>query len=381
MLRIHGAGRSRIFVYPERPMPTFLAIDQFLRLRDAGVPVLDVRSPGEFACAHMAGAQNLPLFSDAERAQVGTCYARQGRTEAVLLALRLVGDQLAGKAGQALDLCRSSAHAAASPARPHVLLYCWRGGMRSRSMAWLLESCGLTVALLHGGYKSYRRHARYVLGLPRPVLVLSGLTGCGKTDMLHALAALGEQVVDLEGLACHRGSAFGAVGLSIPQPGNEDFENRLFEQWRRLDPQRPVWLEDESRRIGQVTLCEEFFHHIDASPLIMVHLPLDDRIRRLVRIYSGDGHNPAVQEALCAALQKLQRRLGSETTARCCAAVRAGQLEDAVRAVLTYYDKCYAHQQQHRSGPLLASLDCTTDCPEEAARQLRRLALSAPAAL
>lgn len=359
-------------------MPTHLSIEDFLRLRDAGFTVLDVRSPGEFARAHMAGAQNLPLFTDEERASVGTCYARQGRDAAVLLALRLIGGRLAQTAEQALTLCRDGRKG--SNGKGLVLLHCWRGGMRSRSMAWMLEKCGLKVFLLRGGYKAYRRYAREVLGRPRPVLVLSGLTGCGKTDMLHALAAQGEQVVDLEGLANHRGSAFGAVALPGGQPGNEDFENRLFEQWRRLDPSRPVWLEDESRRIGQVTLCEEFFRHIDTAPLIMVDLPLEARVQRLVRIYRGDGQETQaaeVQEALCAALQKLQRRLGSEVAARSCDAVRAGRLDEAVRAVLAYYDKCYTHQQTHRSGPQLASLSCATDCPEEAARQLRQLARSA----
>lgn len=387
-------------------MPLCHSIEDFLRLRDAGLPLLDVRSPSEYRTAYMAGARNLPLFSDEERAQVGTVYARQGQEAASLLALRLVGGRLADMVETARSLCPPMslppdallsppagrpdatescpppAGDAAAPAdgtpRRHVLLHCWRGGLRSRSMAWLLESCGFVAHVLRGGYRAFRAHVRQELARPRPVLVLGGFTGCGKTDMLHALAAGGEQVIDLEGLAHHRGSAFGAVALPGEQPGNEAFENALFELWRRLDPQRPVWLEDESRRIGHVTLCEEFFRHIVRAPLVMVDLPLPLRQRRLVRIYGGTENgaapSPEIAEALCAALEKLRRRLGSEDCARCCRLVREGRLDEAAARVLHYYDKCYRHQQEHRDGPLLASLPCAEDNPRDAARRLAALA-------
>ena len=392
-------------------MPVLHPVENFLRLRDAGLPLLDVRSPAEFQTAHMAGAQNLPLFSDEERARVGTAYAREGQEAASLLALRLVGGKLADMVETARRLCpprplppeaadllrsRSGPPADAPPpgsaapeqagpasARRHVLLHCWRGGLRSRSVGWLLESCGFTVHLLHGGYRAFRAHVRKVLASPRPVLVLGGMTGCGKTDILHALAARGEQIIDLEGLARHRGSAFGAVGLSDPQPGNEAFENSLFEQWRALDPRRPVWLEDESRRIGHVTLCDEFFRHIDSAPLLVVELPLPLRIRRLTAIYGsaapGSPPPPAIADALCAGLQKLHRRLGSEASARCCELVRAGRLDEAAGRVLHYYDKCYAHQQAQRGGRLLGRLTCDADAPQETARRLTALVAEAAA--
>ena len=389
-------------------MPVLHPIEDFLRLRDAGLPLLDVRSPAEFQTAHIAGARNLPLFSDEERARVGTAYARQGQEAATLLALRLVGGRLADMVETARQLCppqpltpdaaavlaaSPSARCAASspvpdhafpplpeaPSLPgrHVLLHCWRGGLRSRSVGWLLESCGFTVHLLRGGYRAFRAHVRKELARPRPVLILGGMTGCGKTDILHALADRGEQIIDLEGLANHRGSAFGAVALSGGQPGNEAFENDLFEQWRTLDPRRPVWLEDESRRIGHVTLCEEFFRHIDTSPLLVVDLPQPLRIRRLVSIYGDTSPDsppePAVAEALCAALQKLRRRLGIEACTRCCELVRAGRLDEAAGRVLHYYDKCYAHQQAQRSGRLLGRLTCEEDAPQETARRLTLL--------
>lgn len=393
-------------------MPVLHPVEEFLRLRDAGLPLLDVRSPAEFQTAHVAGAQNLPLFSDEERARVGTAYAREGQEAASLLALRLVGGKLADMVEKARQLCpprpltpeaatllrdrspltdasvrptgQKSPQTEAAPASPrHVLLHCWRGGLRSRSVGWLLESCGFTVHLLHGGYRAFRAHVRRELARPRPVLVLGGMTGCGKTDILHALADRGEQVIDLEGLARHRGSAFGAVALHEAQPGNEAFENSLFEQWRVLDPRRPVWLEDESRRIGHVTLCEEFFRHIDASPLLVVDLPLPLRIRRLVAIYGsaapGSPPEASIVEALCAALQKLRRRLGSEACTRCCELVREGRLDEAAGRVLHYYDKCYAHQQAQRSGRLLGRIACAADVPQETARRLATLAAEAAA--
>lgn len=385
-------------------MPVSHPVEAFLRLRDAGLPLLDVRSPAEFQTAHIAGAHNLPLFSDEERARVGTAYARQGQEAASLLALRLVGGKLADmvetarrlcppqplppEAAGLLKDCRALSEAIPLPEMQiapcrHVLLHCWRGGLRSRSVGWLLESCGFTVHLLHGGYRAFRSHVRKELARPRPVLVLGGMTGCGKTDILHALAAAGEQVIDLEGLAHHRGSAFGAVAMHTPQPGNEAFENNLFEQWRMLNPDRPVWLEDESRRIGHVTLCEEFFQHIDSAPLLVVDLPLPLRIRRLTAIYGsaspGTQPDSSVIDALCAALQKLRRRLGSEASSRCCELVRAGRLDEAAGRVLHYYDKCYAHQQARRSGRLLGRLTCDTDTPRETARRLTALVTEAAA--
>ena len=154
-----------------------------------------------------------------------------------------MGGHLAALLARARHLCGG---------KREVLLHCWRGGMRSDSMRWLLETGGFTVHRLEGGYKSYRTFVRGELARPRPILVLGGYTGCGKTDILLELQRLGSQVIDLEGLARHKGSAFGALGQAEEQPGNEWFENQLYEQWRRCDPARPVWLEDESRHIGHV---------------------------------------------------------------------------------------------------------------------------------
>ena len=176
-----------------------VSIDTFLQMTS---PILDVRSPGEFDHAHIPTALSFPLFDNDERAQVGTCYKQQSRDEAVELGLELVGPKLAMFVATAKTL---------SPERD-VRVHCWRGGMRSGSMAWLLETAGFSVTTLTGGYKAFRHWVRETLAIPKPIISLGGMTGTGKTAILFALAEQGEQVLDLEGLAHHRGSSYGALG-------------------------------------------------------------------------------------------------------------------------------------------------------------------------
>ena len=237
--------------------------------------------------------------------------------------------------------------------------------MRSRSLAWLLELGGYSVHMLEGGYRAYRAWARACLARPRPVLVLGGMTGSGKTAMLAELARLGAQVIDLEALAGHRGSAFGGVGLG-EQPGSEWVENALAERWQSLSPERPVWLEDEDRRIGSLSLCGEFFEHIRTSPLVLVDVPLADRVERLVRMYAGPEH----RDALTACVERLRARLGDEAARRCVDDIRAGRYREAVTALLRYYDARYARQIDKHARPLVRRLALDSDNPGLAARLL-----------
>ncbi len=340
-------------------MPHMHDAEEFLRLQARGLPLLDVRSPAEFAKGHIPGACNLPVFSDEERAAVGIAHARGGNDAAVRAGLELAGPQLADKLDAARRLARGGRE---------VLMHCWRGGMRSGSMAWLLETGGFVVHLLSGGYKAYRTHVRAVLQRPARVLVLSGMTGCGKTDILQAMARMGSQVVDLEGLAGHRGSAFGGVGLPA-QPGNEAVENALHAQWARLNFSRPVWVEDESRRIGTVTLCDEFFSHIENGRLVLVELPMPLRVRRLVRMYADGGHDAA----LLRGLERIARRLGSATCRNCADAVKEGRYIDAVSMILSYYDKAYTHQIERRAANIVQRIMLKDDTPEKAAFLLTAL--------
>ncbi|MFN7899561.1 MAG: tRNA 2-selenouridine(34) synthase MnmH, partial [Synechococcaceae cyanobacterium] len=192
------------------PCDAFLAIDG---------PLLDVRSPAEFAQGHIPGAINLPVFDDAERAEIGTLYKQQGREAAVLRGLALVGPRL-----ESLAACLAE-RAAASPGQP-LRLQCWRGGMRSDSVAWLAGRLGLATLVLQGGYKAYRQWVLAQFERAWPLRLLGGRTGTGKTALLLALRQRGVAVLDLEGLAHHRGSSFGGLGLP-PQPSSEHYENRL----------------------------------------------------------------------------------------------------------------------------------------------------------
>ena len=207
------------------PIETFL---------DAGGPVLDVRAPAEFAQGHIPSAHNLPLFSDEQRAAVGTTYKQQGRQAAVQLGLDLVGPRL-GRLGEQLQEMASQAGGA--PLR----LHCWRGGMRSESLAWLSAQLGLKVVLLEGGYKAFRRWVLQQCEAPWPIHLLGGRTGTGKTDLLLALAQEDVAMLDLEGLAHHRGSSFGNLGLP-PQPSSEHYENRIALELHRQRDARQIWV-------------------------------------------------------------------------------------------------------------------------------------------
>ena len=347
-------------------MPQLLDIQQFMARRDAGLPVVDARSPAEYAHGHIPGALNIPTLSDDERARVGTAYAKGGPEAAVHLALNLVGPQLAGKLAHARETLRSCLPSPRGHTRPEVLLHCWRGGMRSNAMAWLLELGGYSALVLEGGYNSYRRHVRQTLATcPAPVLVLGGMTGSGKTAMLHALAERGHQVIDLEGLANHRGSAFGAVGLGA-QPSGESMENALCEMWRSLDPSRPVWLEDEDKRIGNIALCDEFFSHIRTGRLVLVEIPFETRVNYLAGEYAA----PQWQNMLTTCLWRLEKRLGSERTRRCADDIAAGRYREAVAEVLVSYDALYRRQLEKHGRPPFAVLQLATHDTALAAEQL-----------
>ncbi|MBD2106984.1 tRNA 2-selenouridine(34) synthase MnmH [Nodosilinea sp. FACHB-13] len=319
-------------------MPKPLDIDDFLQ---GSGPILDVRSPGEFHQGHIPGAISFPLFTDAERAQVGTCYKQVGRESAVELGFDMAGP----KCGEFVRAAKALA-----PDR-HLRIHCWRGGMRSGGMGWILELAGFTVHLLDGGYKAYRRWVRETLATPKPIMILGGMTGSGKTLILQELAALGEPVLDLEGLANHRGSSFGAL-LLPPQPSVEHYENLLADQWARfpsdsqgLAPkdQRPIWLEAESRRVGTCRIPDELFVQMDAAPGVEVVRSLDERLDLLVEIYGE-----ASTEGLVAATERIQKRLGGDRTQAAVQHIQSGNLRAACAIILDYYDRAYRHDLERR---------------------------------
>jgi len=294
--------------------------------------VIDVRAPCEFADGHILGAKNVPLFDDDERAKIGTCYKVDGRDEAVLLGLEIVGPKM-----------RSIVESVrAVTDQPNPLLHCWRGGMRSSSVAWLLEQAGMEPLVLEGGYKSYRRLVHATLEADRKIIVLAGMTGAGKTTLLDELSAAGEQVLDLERLAHHRGSSFGSIGLP-PQPTCEQFENRIFQCLTQLDSQRPVWIEDESPSIGKVRVPNELWGRMRDAPAIFVDLPRSVRAKNLADVYGDLDTNE-----LCEAITRLTKKIGGHVVREMIADVEAGKMQEVAFGLLDYYDKTYQHAADKR---------------------------------
>lgn len=302
-----------------------LSIDDFL----AGTsPVLDVRSPGEHRQGHIPGAISFPLFSDAERAVVGILYKREGRDPAMLEGLRIVGPKLAALVEQARAIAPDGT----------VRVHCWRGGERSGSVAWLLDKAGFAeVHTLRGGYKAFRNQVLTSFERTCDLRVIGGYTGTGKTELLSRLAVLGEQVIDLEALAHHKGSSFGALGEE-PQPTNEQFENRLWAALRTMDPTRPCWVEDESHMIGRVRIPNAFFAHLRAARLYFIDMPRNVRADRLVVDY---GQYP--KEQLAEAVKRIEKRMGPQHCKAALQALEAGDLRTVALLTLEYYDKAYLH--------------------------------------
>ncbi len=343
---------------PSLPIEAFLAEDG---------PILDLRSPGEFARGHIPGARNLPLFDNDERAQIGTLYRQAGRQAAVRLGLELVGPRLAALADA---LVPAAAAAAGSPLR----LHCWRGGMRSLSVALLAGSLDLPVRLLAGGYKAWRRWALNQFERPWPLRLLGGRTGSAKTELLLALRQRGVAVVDLEGRAHHRGSSFGALGLP-PQPSTEHYENLLAADLVALEGAPEIWLEAESVQVGRCRIPAGLWRQMKAAPLLEVRRPLEVRIAHLVALYGVQD-----PQAMAEATQRIARRLGPQRTAEALAAIAAGDRAGACRPMLAYYDRCYDHELTRH--PQVASVEIGDLDPAAAAALLveRGLVGGSPAA-
>jgi len=247
--------------------------------------IIDVRSPSEFALDHLPGAVNLPVLDDRERAEIGTTYVQVSAFEA-------------RRAGAAL-VARNAAHhlqtaLADKPKRFRPLVYCWRGGMRSNSMATILAAVGWPVAVLEGGYQTWRRAVIAGLDAACPALdlmLIDGQTGSAKTALLQVLREKGAQILDLEGLARHRGSAFGGF-RDAPQPSQKAFETDLWREVERLDPARPVYVEAESAHIGAIRLPATLWTRMKRSPRLEIVAPLEERARFLAKTYADIVEDP-----------------------------------------------------------------------------------------
>jgi len=299
---------------------------------DEKLLLIDVRSEKEFSLAHIPGAVNIPLLNDDHRKQVGITYKSNGRDAAVVKGFDLVGEKFAGFIREVKRLTTGK----------HVMVYCWRGGMRSGIMSWVMDMAGFKCFLLKGGYKSYRRYVLEVLEQPRKVVVVGGKTGCGKTEVLAALKKKGEQVICLETLASHRGSAFGALGMP-QQPRNEMFQNMLAEEWISMDNSKILFLENESMTIGPIVLPPRIFEAIRNSPVVELQMSVQQRVKRILAEY---GNFPV--ETLAENTGKLAKRLGGLRTQQALEALMNGEKEKWVEHVLHYYDNTYGYGSDTR---------------------------------
>lgn len=306
-----------------------LTLEIFWKLREQ-LPLVDARSEGEYTQSHIPGAINLPILDNAERIQVGTLYKQAGPEKATLKGFELVGPRFHLIQREALRKF---------PAKK-LILYCWRGGMRSQILSWLLTQVGFEIYRLDGGYKIYRNFTYAAVRKSYPLLVLGGKTGAAKTVLLQKLKERGEQVVDLEGLANHKGSSFGAIGQPA-QPTVEQFENLLAEQLRTIHLDQALWVENESRRIGQIILPDSFYMQMTQSPRIEIEKTDEERIAHIASEYAA-----LDQGELSAAVLRLQKRLGGDRTKQALESIQANQPKIWIPILLLYYDKTYEFDLQ-----------------------------------
>ena len=327
--------------------------------------IIDVRSPAEFAEDHAPGAVSLPVLSDAERAEVGTIYVQESRFG----ARRVGAAMIARNVARHLEGALADRDGGFQP-----LIYCWRGGQRSHAMATILSQVGWRTAVLAGGYRTYRRHVSarlYGDELPHRIVLLGGATGCGKTELLGLAAQRGVQVLDLEGLAAHRGSLFGALP-GVPQPSQKMFETRLLSALERLDPARPVLVEAESSKIGERMLPPALWRKMAAAPRIEVAAPPPARARYLVTAYREITEDRALLDDV---LARVPDRPGRKRLAEWRALAEAGEFEAlAATLIELHYDPAYRRSGRKDARSPLAAIEMTGVSPADLATAAERIA-------
>jgi tRNA 2-selenouridine synthase len=334
-------------------MDRAIRIEDFIRTREAW-QIIDVRSPGEFKAGHIPGAINIPLFSDEERAKVGTIYTQISPEEAFREGLTIAGRKMT-------DLVDAVQPCINDPNKK-LLIHCWRGGKRSKAVQWLYDFSGAPSYRLEGGYKAFRTALQtFFTSRTFELRILGGCTGAGKTEILEAMKQRGAQVIDLEALAHHKGSAFGSIGEK-DQPTSEQFENNLYTVFLRLDPGRPVWLENESKSIGRTHIPDGLWDQMRESMLYAIDVDKEIRLDRALKYYS----EPIDIELLKFSFEKIHKRLGGLDYQLAVKALEERDLRTAAAIALTYYDKAYNFQLSHWPSDKVVHLGACNEVEETA---------------
>ncbi len=332
-----------------------ISISQFIE--QAGEqPVIDVRSDAEYKHAHIPGAYSLPLFNDEERKIVGTAYKQKGKQQAIKLGLDFFGVKMKGMIDETEKISSDYKSSVTSPAYRNnaFVVHCWRGGMRSAGVAWLLDLYGFDVYTIIGGYKAYRNWVLQQFEKDYQLNILGGYTGSGKTDVLKNLQKSNQPIIDLEGLANHKGSAFGSLG---EQPSQEMFENLLAQELQLQQRSgSPIWIEDESQRIGQINIPHLFWKKMRSMPIQFLDIPFENRLDYLLKSYGKIN-----KEALVNSIIRIQKRLGPLETKTAIGFLVEENYKACFEILLIYYDKMYTKGLQNRENlpHLLNKIPCT----------------------
>ncbi len=353
-------------------------IEQFLELAKQH-PVIDVRSPGEYNHAHIPGAHSMPLFTDEERKVVGTAYKQQSREAAIKIGLDYFGPKMSEIVRSVESIVGSRASELRTSDCKLILVYCWRGGMRSGAVSWLLDMYGFKVYTLAGGYKKFRNYVLDTFMQPYHINIVGGYTGSGKTELLKSLKEKGETIIDLEGLANHKGSAFGKIGMP-EQPTQEMFENLLSCELRVMSsepnptlsnlshspfptPHFPIWLEDESQRIGLVNIPGSLWKTMRSSAVYFLDIPFEERLKRITEEYGCLDIQQMID-----AIGRIKERLGGLNAKTAIQLLEEGNTLESFRILLKYYDKFYLKGLHNREAinSLLHSVECKSVTVENA---------------
>ncbi len=327
----------------EKPTNSVYPVTDF---RNLAIPIIDVRSPVEFAKGHWPGAINIPLFSDNEREFIGKSYKQEGRLKATFNGLKVTIPKSTKLKSIILKTASTKNYSNKS-----LRIYCWRGGMRSSAFAWLARTVGIKTYLLKDGYKSYREWALNQFEADLPIRLLGGRTGTGKTDLLNQINSKKIHVIDLEGLANHRGSSFGSLGMN-KQPSTQQFENAIAESLDKFakSSAKEIWIEAESSSLGKCRIPNDLFKKMKKAPVLEVTKTKNERIDNLVNVYSRNSENE-----LKDAVTRISKRLGSQRTKEAIIAIEKKEWSKACIAMLDYYDRCYDYELQKTT--ILNSID------------------------